>query len=139
MLDFNYTLLIQFLNFLILLVLLNFLLFKPVLRVLQKRKSAIQSLADSVRETQEKVEGLAKQYEDGMKEGRRPILAEREASLKEAGAVSMGLIEEARQELTEELAKVKETVRGEAERTLSALKAEADKLSVEIVKKIVKR
>ena len=48
MLEFNYTILIQFLNFLILLILLNLLLFKPVLNALRKRKASIQSLSEMV-------------------------------------------------------------------------------------------
>ena len=43
MIDFNYTILIQFANFLVLLILLNFLLFKPVLKALSKREKTIGS------------------------------------------------------------------------------------------------
>ena len=139
MLDFNYTILIQFLNFLILLILLNFLLFKPVLNALRKRKASIQSLSETVSQTQDEAGNLARGYEDGMKEGKRPIFDQREAALREANAASMKVIEKARHELTEELTKVKETVRSEAELTLKALQPEADKLSLEVAQKILKR
>jgi F-type H+-transporting ATPase subunit b len=139
MLEFNYTILIQFLNFLILLILLNFLLFKPVLNALRKRKASIQSLSERVSQTQDEAENLARGYEEGMKDGKRPIFDQRETALREANAASMKVIEKARQELTEELTKVKETVRSEAELTLQALQLEADKLSLEVAQKILKR
>ena len=139
MLEFNYTILIQFLNFLILLILLNFLLFKPVLNALRKRKASIQSLSERVSQTQDEAGNLARGYEEGMKDGKRPIFDQREAALREANAASMKVIEKARHELTEELTKVKETVRSEAKLTLQALKVEADKLSLEVAQKILKR
>jgi len=51
----------------------------------------------------------------------------------------MKVIEEARRELAGELAKVKETVKKEAGKTLDALLGESDRLAVEILQKITKR
>ena len=59
--------------------------------------------------------------------------------LKDAHGTSMKVIEEARRELTDELAKVKEAVKSEAEKTLQALLAESDRLALEITNKITKR
>jgi vacuolar-type H+-ATPase subunit H len=66
-------------------------------------------------------------------------MEQREGSLKEAHAASMKVIEEARRELAGELAKVKETVKKEAGKTLDALLGESDRLAVEILQKITKR
>jgi F0F1-type ATP synthase membrane subunit b/b' len=66
-------------------------------------------------------------------------MEQREAGLKEAPGASMKVIEEARRELAGELAKVKETVKREAGRTLDALLGESDRFAVEISQKITKR
>jgi F-type H+-transporting ATPase subunit b len=139
MIEFNYTLFIQFFQFLILLILLNALLFKPILGSLKKRRTAIESLAGRADDTRHEAEGLTKSYEERLKEKKLPITDQREASLKEAHAASMKVIEEARRELAVELAKVKETVKKEAGKTLDALLGESDRLAVEILQKITKR
>jgi F-type H+-transporting ATPase subunit b len=139
MLDFNYTIFIQFLNLLVLLILLHFLLFKPILKALSKRQSAIHSLEEKAETSKKEVDGLGRVYEERIKERKHPIIEGREAALKEAHSASMKVIEEARRELTEELAKIKDSVRQEADKTLEALKSEADRLSSEIVQKILKR
>jgi F-type H+-transporting ATPase subunit b len=139
LLDFNYTLLIQFLNILILLILLNFLLFRPVLNVLNKRRAFMQALADKVQKEEKQAVELIKSYEDEAKERRRPILEQRDTTVKEAQTASMKAIEEARQELTIDLEKMKERVRTESSAALQRLLGEADRLSQEVVHKVLKR
>jgi F-type H+-transporting ATPase subunit b len=139
LLDFNYTLLVQFLNLLILLILLNFLLFRPVLNALNKRRAFMQALADKVQEEEKQATDLTKSYEDATKERRRPILEQRDTTVKEAQTASMKVIEEARQELTIDLEKMKERVRTESSAALQRLLGEADRLSREVVQKVLKR
>jgi len=139
MINFDYTLFIQFFQFLILLVLLHFLLFKPVLGSLKKRRAAIDSLMGKAEDNRQEAEVLTKTYEGTLKERKAPVMTQREAALKEAHAASMKIVEEARRELAEELTKVKETVKTEAENTLDALLGESDRLAVAIAQKITKR
>ena len=139
MLDFNYTILVQFANFLILLILLNFFLFKPVLKALKKRQRFMQSLSEKVDEESRQATEIEKSYEDSAKERRRPILNQREAMVKEAQAASMKVIEEARRELTSELDKMKERVKAESNAALQRLSGEAGRLSQEVVARILKR
>ena len=139
MLDFNYTLLIQFLNLIILLILLNLFLFKPVLKALARRRAYLQALSDKVQEEEGQATDLSRAYEDATRERRRPILEQRDATVKEAQAASMKVIEEARQELTADLEKMKERVRTESGGALQRLSGEADRLSREIVQKVLGR
>jgi F-type H+-transporting ATPase subunit b len=133
------TILYQFAQILLLLILLRFLLFKPILGVLKKRRETLQSLGDSAEGKRREAEGMGKAYEESLKERRTPILQERDALLKQARAASMKVIEEARQDLTKELAKVKEAVRGEAEKASETLRAQSDGLAREIAAKIMRR
>jgi F-type H+-transporting ATPase subunit b len=139
MIDFNYTLIIQFFNFLILLVLLNFLLFKPVLKVLEKREKTISSLTEGVQTAGDDAKSLEKMYEEGVKEKRRPILDENKTALLEANNTSMRIIEKARTELSGELSKIRADIGNESARVFDALRSEVDKLSAEAAEKILKR
>jgi F-type H+-transporting ATPase subunit b len=135
----NATILFQFLQILALVILLNFLLFKPILKALKKRQETVRSLGDQAEGRRREAEGMGKAYDESMKGRKTPILEERDGLLKQTHAASMKVIEEARRDLTEELAKVKDGVRREAEKALQALKVESDALAGEIVKKIMKR
>jgi len=138
-LDFNYTILIQFLNFIILLILLNQFLFKPVLKALARRRAFMQALSDKVQEEEKQATDLTRTYDDATKERRRPILEQRDTTVKEAQTASMKVIEDARQELTVELGKMKERVKTESGGALQRLSGEADRLSREVVQKVLGR
>lgn len=139
MLDFNYTLLIQFANLIILLILLNLFLFKPVLKALARRRAYMQALSDKVQEEEKEATDLTRTYEDATKERRRPILEQRDATVKDAQTASMKVIEEARQELAAELGKMKERVKTESGAALQRLSGDADRLSRDVVQKVMGR
>jgi F-type H+-transporting ATPase subunit b len=138
-LEFDYTLLVQFAQVLILLILLHFLAFKPVLRALSKRQDTIQSLAGRAEGGAHEVETLGRTYDEGLKAKKLPILQQRDTLLKENHEASMKVIEEARRDLTEELAKVKDGVKNEVGKAMENLKGQSDVFVAEIVQKIMKR
>jgi F-type H+-transporting ATPase subunit b len=139
MIDFNYTLLIQFFNFLILLFLLNILLFKPVLKAIDKRAKTLGTLFDGVEGIKKEAVSLELAYDEGSRERKKPVLEGKEAVLVEAQKASVHLIEEARTELAEELVKIKSEVERESKSISNALKGDVEKLSTEVAKKILKR
>lgn len=139
MINFNYTILIQFFNFFILLILLNFILFKPVLKALKKRGSTIKQLADSAQTADTDVKTLGKLYEDMTKEKRKPILEGRDLAISEANVTSVRIIEKARAELSEELSRIRAEVGSESKKAFEALEGEVDKLSTEAAEKILRR
>lgn len=139
MIEFNMTLLIQFVNLLVLLFLLNFLLFKPVLNAINKREKTLGSLFDKVEDTKQEAVKFEQAYVDGTSERKKPILDGKESVLAEARKKSMSLIESARAELSEELAKVKTEIEKQSKSISDALKGDVEKLSVEVAEKILKR
>jgi F-type H+-transporting ATPase subunit b len=139
MIDFNYTIFIQFANFLILLVFLQFLLFRPILNTLEKRKSTLDALAARVEQLRGDATALGRTYDESAKEKKRPILDQRESALKDAHAGSMKIIEEARHRLSAELEQIKGTVRNEADQALRSLTEKTGQLAAEVVAKIMKR
>jgi F-type H+-transporting ATPase subunit b len=139
MIDFNYTLLIQFFNFLVLLFLLNILLFKPVLKAINKRENTLGSLFDKVDGVKKEAIRLEQAYADDSIQRKKPVIEAKEAVLMEAKKSSIHLIEAARSELAEELAKVKVEIARDSKGISEALKGEVEKLSSEVAEKILKR
>jgi F-type H+-transporting ATPase subunit b len=139
MIEFNITLLYQFANLIVVMILLNLFFFKPILAVLKRRRDGLQALSEKAESGKAEIEGMGKAYDDRLKEKKLPIVQLRDAQLKDTHGASMKVIEEARKELTEELAKVKDAVKKEAGKTLEALRGESARLSDEIVQKLVKR
>ncbi|HOJ43995.1 MAG TPA: ATP synthase F0 subunit B [Syntrophorhabdaceae bacterium] len=139
MIDFNYTLLIQFVNFLILLILLNIFLFKPVLKTLNKREGTIGSAFEKAKKLKEDVENLQRQYEEKTIELKRPILQEKDLTITEAHNTSMRIIEKAREELSEELSRIKRQIQEDQKKVYESLMMEVDRLSSEAAEKILKR
>ena len=133
------TIFIQFANFLIVLILLNFLLFKPVLGALKKREGAIQSLAERVEKAKQDAKDFERQYDEVTQEKKKPILESKDAALSEANTGATKIIEKARQELTEELSRIKGEIEIEGKKVYDTLRADVDKLSGEVAVKILKR
>ena len=133
------TIFIQFANFLIVLILLNFLLFKPVIGALKKREGAIQSLAERVEKAKQDAKDFERQYDEVTQEKKKPILESKDAALSEANTGATKIIEKARQELTEELSKIKGEIEIEGKRVYDTLRADVDKLSGDVAEKILKR
>ncbi len=139
MIDFDITILYQFANFLILLILLNFLLFKPIMGAINKRQGTIQSLADRVEKAKKDAGDFEKQYDEVMHEKKRPIIESKDAALAEANADATKIIEKARFELADELARIKNEIETEGNKVYAALKVDVDRLSNDAAQKILKR
>lgn len=139
MIDFNYTILIQFFNFLILLILLNFLLFKPVLRMINKREKTVSSLFEKVQSETEEAKKLKKTYEDSMSEGHKKILDHRNTTIVEATQLSLQRIEEARAKYSGKLSKKRNELDKQSREVADALKKDVERLSIELAQTILKR
>ncbi|MCX5818214.1 MAG: hypothetical protein NTX75_18540 [Proteobacteria bacterium] len=139
MVDFNYTILIQFANFLVLLFLLNILLFKPVLKAIGKRDVTISSLFGKSQDIREDLGNLERSYDEKIKERKRPILESKDALLNEARTNSMHIIEKTRVELSDELTRSKAEIEQESKKIYDSLNMEVERLSTEVAQKILKR
>ena len=139
MIDFNYTILIQFANFLVLLILLNFLLFKPVLKALGKREKTIGSFFEKAQSTDEEVKNLEKTYEDSVKEMKKPIFDAKSAVLSEAHAASTQIMEKAKVDFAAELSRLRGSIEDDRKKAYEGLEKDAEKLSRDAAEKILQR
>ena len=127
----DYTLFLQLANFLILLFILNIILYKPVRRILGKRKAEVDGLQNSVSELGGKANRFAGELEEGMSQARKTGYQEKEslksegleeekALLKKAATASGERMGQARAEMQNKLVEV----RGSLERELSVFSKE---------------
>lgn len=139
MINFDMTLIYQFANFIILLILLNFLLFKPVLKAIGKRQGAIKHLTDGVEQAKEDTKDMERNYDHTMLEKKQPIVSSKDSIISNANSEAMHVIEKARNELADELAKIKSGIEQDGKKAYDALRADVDKLSTEAAQKILRR
>ncbi len=139
MINFDVTILYQFGHFLLLLIILNFLLFKPVLKALDKRYSTLQGLSDGLEKAKADTVDLEKGYDLAKVEKRKPVLGSRDSMIAEANKEAVHVIEKARNELSEELAKIKAQIEAEGKKVYDSLMADVGKLSAEAAQKILRR
>jgi F-type H+-transporting ATPase subunit b len=139
MIDFNYTLFIQFINFIIVLILLNMFLFRPVLKALDRRHEAMEAGSEKAKEVGDVTKQLESAYEESLREKRRPITEARDAILSDAHGSSMKTIEEARNELAGELVRIRGEIARDSQKAFQDLRKDVDRLSVEAAEKIVGR
>ena len=139
MIDFNYTILIQFVNFLVLLILLNFLLFKPVLRALGKREKTIGSIFEKARTTEDQAKSLEKSYDESVKEKKRPIVDSKSSLLSEAHTASVQIIEKAKADFAEELSRLRASIEEDRKKAYQSLEKDTEKLSRDAAEKILQR
>jgi F-type H+-transporting ATPase subunit b len=139
MIDFNYTLIIQFLNFLVLLILLNILLFKPILKVIGKREETISSLSERAEKAEEDATKFERLYDEGIRKHRVTALKGREVVISEAHSASLSIIEGTRKDLAGDLAGVRDQIERESREVFDSLRMDIDRLSTEAVQKILRR
>ena len=125
-------------NFLVLLFILNAILFKPLLKIFKEREDTVKGALDTAKEMQQK-------REDGIARLNRELAESRSKakeifdSLRSEGVNKQKeILSAAEAEAVSILNKAKEEIRAEAEKARTALKADVDKFSDEIVRKLVK-
>jgi F-type H+-transporting ATPase subunit b len=124
-------------NFLGLLYILNIILFRPLLKVFQERKDTIKGSIDAAKEMnsrkEEGIERMNKEISDARSKAKEVFEGNRNAGLEvqkkllsDAEATAAGMLQKAREEL-----------RSEGEKARKSLKADIEKFSDEIVRKLV--
>ncbi|MBI5075978.1 MAG: ATP synthase F0 subunit B [Nitrospirae bacterium] len=131
-------LIVLLINFLVLVYILNILLFRPLLALFKERESSVKGSLDAAKEMdRKKEEGLEKmskelsearhKAKDAFEKLREEGLNSQKMSMAEAEAQAAAMLQKAREELKAETEKAKNTLR-----------ADAEKFSEEIVRKLVK-
>jgi len=139
MIEINTTFWIQLVNFVIMMVMLNFLLYKPVLNVIEKRKQHLENLDDEVSALEKSVEEKVAAYDEKLREARQEAMSQKNEIQRGASEEGKGIIDQARGEISQIMEDFKKKADKEMSDARKILKAQAEKISVEISEKVLGR
>lgn len=138
MLEFNNWFFVLMVQFFILMFILNAILFKPMVELFRQREQTIKGALDEAQSMNEKKEKAIAQMNADLAAARaeaKRIINE----LKEEGlAHQREVVSNAEKEAVQMIEKARAEIKAETERVRNLLKQEVDRLSEEIVNKLIK-
>ncbi len=139
MINVNFTLFIQLINFLILLLLLDSLLYKPVLAKIRERDAKIKTDRDKASQLDSEVLEQEKKHQEALIEARQVAGKEKAELLAAAKKSEADILEKARIEAARIMDDMKSSIQAESEKARAALKGEMAPLAQSISEKILGR
>ena len=135
----DYTLFLQLANFLFLLFILNILLYRPVRRILGKRKAEVDGLQNSVSELQGKANRFAGEIDEGMAKARKTGYEEKESLKNQGLEEEKKLVKEAASASGERMGQARTEMEKNLLEARGALEKELSLFSKELAEKILGR
>ena len=139
MIEINWTILIQVVNFLILIFFLNVLVFKPIRGILNQRKSKIDKLENTIDSIGRDAEAKNQSFDEGIKAARMRGQSEKDLLLKAAIDEEKAIIARINAQAKEDLEKVKMAISKDIDDVKKALEKEVDGFADAIALKILGR
>jgi F-type H+-transporting ATPase subunit b len=139
MIDINYTLLIQLVNFIVLLLALNFILFRPVRRILQEREQGIGGALGEAKAAQDRVQSLMEQYNVLLAAARQKATTAYSTIYQQGLDAQRDMISAERAKASELLDKARAEITAASGAARADLRSEAERLSQDITAKLLGR
>ena len=129
----------QMVNFLVLIFVMNLVLYKPIRKVLLKRKAKIDGMQKKVKKAASDVIAGEKAYKDGLKVARAEGLKEKEIFVEEASKEEKEILDKINKKVQANLAEIRVQVAKETERARKLLESEVEVYARAIGEKILGR
>ncbi|PLX88863.1 MAG: hypothetical protein C0618_02940 [Desulfuromonas sp.] len=139
MINLDWTLLLQFLNFFVLLAVLNKLLYRPLLNILEQRRSTIDGSHQKAEDLQVEIEEKMARYQQQLSDAKAAASKERNALKQTALAEESTVLAEANKKAAGRLQEIKSQVAVEADAAGKTLRADAADLAGQIATKVLGR
>jgi len=139
MIDINWTVLPQIINFLFLIFALNLVCYKPIRKILLERKATMDGLTNNIVSAAEQSEEKDKAYTQGVREARAKGQKEKDALLQGAGDEEKVIVGKIMDKAKEDMAAIKEQISKETAEVKAALEKEVDAFADAITQKILGR
>lgn len=133
------SILIQIINFLVLLFLLNIIVYKPIRRMLDKRKEEMNSSSQNIDEWKRKIEKYSAEIEENIDSTRKQGLKERIGFRNNGLATEKELLQEAYSQVEDAIGKAKNEIKEKISTARISLQHEMESFSNELVEKILGR
>lgn len=139
MIDIDYTLWIQLVNFIVLIFILNVLLYKPILGIMEKRKQQFDGARDEVRTLHESVEKKMAEYEEAVRKAKQAAMEQKAEYVKEGAEEARKIVDAVRGVIPKMMEEFQEKMNREIEEARGVLKNQSQRLSLEIAEKVLGR
>jgi F-type H+-transporting ATPase subunit b len=139
MIDLNYTLLIQIINFLVLIFVLNLLLYKPILKIMGRRQETISASEEEVKNLNETIEARMAEYEAKIRDAKVSAMGQRNEILQQGTAVGKEMMDGAKKEIAGMMDDFQQKLNAEMEKAKSILHNQSKLISKEIAEKVLGR
>jgi F-type H+-transporting ATPase subunit b len=137
--EINWTLFMQMINFLVLLFILNHLLYKPILKIIDERKKKINEASEECKSLDQKCEERLAIYKDQLQKARLNAIMQKEEIKTEGIETAKRLIEKVKEEADRILVDTTERIQREVVLAREALRRQAREMAVDIAEKLVGR
>lgn len=135
----NYTFFIQWGLFLYTFLVLNFLVFRPVMRILQRRRELTIGAEQEAEVLNDKTEALIAEHTQKMQEARSKGIALKEKNKKEGETEANALLATSREELEKSLHQARQEIASESKEAQLALRKYSREMGEELAEKLLGR
>jgi F-type H+-transporting ATPase subunit b len=139
MIELDWTLLVQIINFLVLVFLLNMVLFRPIRRVIQARQARMATLEDEISGLADNQQGILGEVDAQLAAARREGLGLREQLRQEGSQEESSLLDEVKKEVDAEWTRVEAKIKKDVKKARDTLKAQAQDFATALSAKILGR
>lgn len=135
----DFSLILQILNFIILVWILNRFLFKPLSAFLTKRAEGIKQSLDEAKAAREEAAKMQQEYQARMLAIQREAEAKREEALRQVEEERRRLLAASREEAERLVGEARAQIEREVERAKAVLREEAVTLSLQVAERVLRR
>lgn len=139
MIDIDWTLLVQILNFLVLVFLLNLVLFRPIRKSLQDRQNRLAAYEVKLSVLADNRQGVLGEVDEKLTAARREGLGLREGLRQEGSLAENSLLEQVKREVEAEWTRVEAKIKADVGKARKALQAQAQDFAQALATKILGR
>lgn len=139
MVDINYSVFIQMVNFLLLIFILNILLYKPILKILDRRKEIYDQSQEEVKNLQQTIEKKMADYEAKIQEAKIEAMKQRNEIVQEGAVIGKDIMDKAKTEVDQRIGEFQAKLEENLNQAREILRNQSQRISVEIVEKILGR
>lgn len=139
MIEIDWTLPVQIVNFLLLVFLLNKVLFRPIRGVLQERQALFDGLRGDISSLNAAEQEVRQGIQNELLAARRSGLTKRDMLKQEGSAMEASLLEKAKAEAEAEMARMAEKIKADVAAAREVLRPQAQTFAYELAAKILGR
>ncbi|MEJ2660281.1 MAG: ATP synthase F0 subunit B [Desulfobacteraceae bacterium] len=139
MVEINWTVIPQIINFLVLIFVLNMVLYKPIRKILKERRTKVDGLSQGIESATRKAEEKDQAFNQGLRDARTQGQKEKEAMLQAAASEEREIVGKIMDQAREDLAAVKSKITKDVDAVKEALEGDVDAFADAITQKILGR